>query len=249
MARQKIIILSDLQIPYHDPLSVSKVIRLIKEVKPTQLWCVGDELDAPEPSRWNKGMEGEYQQTLQDSIDWTHDIMADFRAALGRNKPFIIQRSNHTDRVETYIRKYAPAFAPLRSLKVENLLGYSDLGITYLHKMKEIVPGWVMAHGDEGRMSGVPGATALKLAQQVGKSVVCGHTHRLGLQHHTTGLNGKTSTLYGLEVGHMMDMKQASYLTSGVANWQQGVGMLVENKQGRFVPYTVPIINGEIQLP
>ena len=46
-----------------------------------------------------------------------------------------------------------------------------------------------------------------------------------------------------------MDMKQASYLTSGVANWQQGVGMLVENKQGRFVPYTVPIINGEIQLP
>ena len=106
-----------------------------------------------------------------------------------------------------------------------------------------------MAHGDEGRMSGVPGATALKLAQQVGKSVVCGHTHRLGLQHHTTGLNGKTSTLYGLEVGHMMDMKQASYLTSGVANWQQGVGMLVENKQGRFVPYTVPIINGEIQLP
>jgi len=194
-------------------------------------------------------MEGEYQQTLQDSIDWTHDIMADFRAALGRNKPFIIQRSNHTDLVETYIRKYAPAFAPLRSLKVENLLGYSDLGITYLHKMKEIVPGWVMAHGDEGRMSNVPGATALKLAQQVGKSVVCGHTHRLGLQHHTTGLNGKTSTLYGLEVGHMMDMKQASYLTSGVANWQQGVGMLVENKQGRFVPYTVPIINGEIQLP
>ena len=222
---------------------------LIRDIKPAQLWCVGDELDAPEPSRWNKGMEGEYANTLQDSIDKTKEIMHSFRLALGKGKPFIIQRSNHTDRVETYIRKYAPAFAPLRDLQVENLLGYNDLGITYLHKMKEIVPGWVMAHGDEGRMSGIPGQTALKLAMQVGKSVVCGHTHRLGLGHHTVGLNGKTSSIYGLEVGHMMDMKKASYLMTGTANWHQGLGMLVPNKAGKYVPYTIPIMNGQVQLP
>jgi hypothetical protein len=247
--RERIVILSDLQIPYQSEQNLKATYNFIRSYKPTQLWCVGDELDAPEPSRWNKGMEGEYASTLQDSIDFTQNIMARFRQELGRNKPFIIQRSNHTDRIETYIRKYAPAFAPLRSLKVENLLGYSSMGITYLHKMKEIVPGWVMAHGDEGRMSSIPGSTALKLAQQLGKSVVCGHTHRLGIQHNTTGLNGKTNTLYGMEVGHLMDIKQASYLTSGVANWQPGIGLLVENKQGKFIPYTVPITNGEICLP
>lgn len=193
-------------------------------------------------------MKGEYEDTLQDSIDLTHDIMADLRAALGRNKPFIIQRSNHTDRIETYIRKNAPAFAPLRSLRVEQLLGYSDLGITYLHKMKELVPGWVMAHGDEASLSRTPGTTALGLAKKIGKSVVCGHTHRLALQHDTTGLNGKTKTLFGLEVGHLMDIKQASYLTSGIANWQQGIGLLVE-KNNKYTPYAVPIINGEIVLP
>lgn len=246
--RERIVILSDLQIPYHDEHAVKKMTAFIKAYRPTQLWCVGDELDAPEPSRWNAGMKGEYEDTLQDSIDWTYDIMADFRSALGRNKPFIIQRSNHTDRIETYIRKNAPAFAPLRELKVENLLGYSSLGITYLHKMKELVPGWVMAHGDESSLSRIPGSTALGLAKKLGKSVVCGHTHRIGLQHDTTGLNGKTKTIYGLEVGHLMDMKQASYLTAGVANWQQGFGLLVE-KNGKFIPYAVPIVNGEIQLP
>ena len=245
---RRVVVLSDLQIPYHDPVALKKVISFIKWYRPNELWCVGDELDAPEPSRWNKGMAGEYAPTLQDSIDQTYNIMADFRDALGRNKPFIIQRSNHTDRIQTYIRKYAPAFGSLESLKIEELLGYSSLGIQYLHRFKELLPGWVMAHGDEGRSVQVPGSTAMSLAKKLGKSVVCGHTHKLGLQHETTGLYGKNRTVYGLEVGHLMDMRQASYLTSGIANWQQGIGILVE-KNRKVTPYTVPLVDGDILLP
>lgn len=209
---------------------------------------MGDELDAPEPSRWNKGMAGEYAPTLQDSIDLTYNIMADFRDALGRNKPFIIQRSNHTDRIQTYIRKYAPAFGSLDSLKIEELLGYDSLNIQYLHKFKELLPGWIMAHGDEGRSIQTPGSTAMNLARKLGKSVVCGHTHKLGVQHETTGLYGKNKTIYGLEVGNLMDIKQASYLSSGVANWQQGIGILVQ-KGRNVIPYAVPVVNGNILLP
>jgi len=246
--QQRVVVLSDLQIPYHDEAAIKRVISFIKWYKPTQLWCVGDELDAPEPSRWNKGMAGEYATTLQDSIDMTYNVMADFRNALGRTKPFIIQRSNHTDRIQTYIRKYAPAFNSLESLQIEKLLGYDDLNIQYLHRFKELLPGWVMAHGDEGRAIQVPGSTALSLAKKLGKSVVCGHTHKLGLQHETTGLYGKNRTQFGLEVGHLMDIKQASYLTTGVANWQQGIGILVE-KNRKVTPYAVPIIDGDIRLP
>jgi predicted phosphodiesterase len=246
--QQRVVVLSDLQIPYHDEAAVKRVVSFIKWYKPTQLWCVGDELDAPEPSRWNKGMAGEYATTLQDSIDMTYNVMADFRDALGRTKPFIIQRSNHTDRIQTYIRKYAPAFNSLESLQIEKLLGYNDLNIQYLHRFKELLPGWVMAHGDEGRAIQVPGSTAMSLAKKLGKSVVCGHTHKLGLQHETTGLYGKNRTQFGLEVGHLMDIKQASYLTTGVANWQQGIGILVE-KNRKVTPYAVPIIDGDIRLP
>jgi hypothetical protein len=193
-------------------------------------------------------MAGEYAPTLQDSIDLTYNIMADFRDALGRNKPFIIQRSNHTDRIQTYIRKYAPAFGSLESLKIEELLGYDSLNIQYLHKFKELLPGWVMAHGDEGRSIQTPGSTAMNLARKLGKSVVCGHTHKLGVQHETTGLYGKNKTIYGLEVGNLMDIKQASYLSSGVANWQQGIGILIQ-KGRNVIPYSVPIVNGDILLP
>jgi UDP-2,3-diacylglucosamine pyrophosphatase LpxH len=245
---KRIVVLSDLQIPYQDNRAVTATIEFIADYKPDELWCVGDELDAPEPSRWNKGMLGEYADTLQDSIDLTNQIMSDYKQALGKNKPFYVQRSNHTDRIDTYIRKFAPAFSSLTSLKIEELLGYKKLGITYLHKMQELLPGWVMAHGDEGSLNRAPGATALNLAKRLGKSVVCGHTHRVGLQHETTGFYGKTNTLYGLEVGHMMDMSQASYLTSGSANWQQGIGILVQ-KNNKVTPFAVPIVNGEVIIP
>ena len=246
---KRVVVLSDLQIPYQDEKAVAATLELIKDYKPDELWCVGDELDAPEPSRWNKGMAGEYATTLQNSIDLTNEIMSEYRKALGKGKPFYIQRSNHTDRIDTYIRKYAPAFSSLDSLKIEELLGYSALGITYLHRMHELMPGWVMAHGDEGALNRAPGATALNLGKSIGKSVVCGHTHRTGLQHETRGFYGKTQTIFGLEVGHMMDMSQASYLTSGNANWHQGVGILVQDNRNKVTPYAIPIINGAINLP
>ena len=45
-----------------------------------------------------------------------------------------------------------------------------------------------------------------------------------------------------------MDIKQASYLTSGIANWQQGIGILIEHNR-KVTPYAVPIVKGEILLP
>jgi predicted phosphodiesterase len=245
---KRVVVLSDLQIPYQDNKAVNNVIEFIADYKPDELWCVGDELDAPEPSRWNKGMAGEYAGTLQKGIDMTTEIISEFKKALGK-KPFYMQRSNHTDRIDTYIRKNAPAFSSLKALEIEELLGYKKLGVTYLHQMHELLPGWVMAHGDEGVLNRVPGGTALSLAKRFGKSVVCGHTHRTGLQHDTVGMYGKTSTLWGLEVGHMMDMKQATYLKSGTANWQQGIGILVQDNRNKVIPYAVPIVNGEVCLP
>jgi hypothetical protein len=45
-----------------------------------------------------------------------------------------------------------------------------------------------------------------------------------------------------------MDVKQASYLTSGSANWQHGIGILVENNN-KVTPFAVPIVNGEVIIP
>lgn len=237
-----VVVLSDLQIPYHDPKFVSAVQEFVADYQPDELFCVGDELDAPEPSRWTKGTAGEYAGTLQKGIDKTHKIMAGFKEALG-DRPFHVQRSNHTDRIENYVSRYAPALSSLRDLEYETLLGYNELGIKYHERIYNFAPGWAMAHGDEGSLSRIAGSTALSLARRTGLSIVCGHTHRLGIQHENTAVNGKvTGRLFGMEVGHMMDLSKAAYLKSGGANWQAGFGILHIDR-GNVTPSVVPMIN------
>lgn len=232
----------DMQVPDHDMKAIESLYRFIEAVKPDGLIVVGDELDAPEPSRWNKGYAGEYSGTLQKGIDTCHDILAGFRTALG-DGPIHLMRSNHGERVRTYVSRYGPALASLRCLDYSTLLGFDDLDITYHERPFEFAPGWLLAHGDEGSLIQTAGGTALGLAKKWGKSVVCGHTHRAGLQHQHLAVNAKvTSHLFGMEVGHLMRMDKAGYLKAGSANWQQAFGVLrVEGKTVQ--PELVPIFN------
>jgi predicted phosphodiesterase len=244
---KRIVVLSDMQIPYHDKRSVENVIQFVKDYQPDQLLCVGDEADSPEPSRWNKGSAGEFAGTLQSGLDATAEIMRRFKEALG-DKEFHVMRSNHGDRVQTYVNRYAPALSSLRDLQYERLLNYDKNEITYHDRIWSFAPGWVMAHGDEGSLNRTAGGTAMALARKVNASVVCGHTHRIGIQHEHSGFNGKISRrLYGVEVGHLMDLGKASYLSSGAANWQQGIGLFyVDGKS--VTPSVIPITGGKFTV-
>ena len=90
----------------------------------------------------------------------------------------------------------------------------------------DIAPGWIMMHGDQGNVQPTAGATALGLTKRSGMSVVCGHTHRAGLTHYTQAVDGKIRTTYGMEVGHMMDLRHAKYIKGGLFTWAQAFGIL-----------------------
>jgi len=239
---KRVIVLSDIQAPLHDVKAVAAVQRFTSEWEPDELYCVGDEADMTEPARWSKGTFTEYAGTFQKSVDSAQRVMLGFREALG-DKPFHTMRSNHGDRLQHYISKYAPALGSLRSLEYEVLLGYREADIQYHDRIWQFAPGWALAHGDESGLVRTAGGTALSLARRIGLSVVCGHTHRAGIQHENTGVNGKlTSTLHGVEVGNLMDLSKASYLKTGGANWQQAFGLLYIDK-GKVTPVVVPIHN------
>lgn len=243
---KRIVVIPDMQIPSHDPKAVAAVQRFVKDYEPDMLLCVGDEADSPEPSQWAKGFAEEYGGTLQAGLDTTAKIMRQFKEAIG-DKPFHTMRSNHGDRINKYINKYAPALSSLRALDYETLLSYKQNGITYHTEPYEFAPGFVLAHGDEGGLVQTAGGTALSLARKWGVSVVCGHTHKLGLQHDHDAFNGLTRRyIFGIEVGHLMQYGNgengASYLRGGYGNWQQGFGIIAV-KGTKVAPVPIPIIN------
>lgn len=228
------VIISDLQVPYHDQRAVDVVANHIDDYGYDGMLNVGDEGDSPEPSRWNRGSAGEYAGTFEAGLLETQRVMLQLSDALGPMRPHHVMRSNHADRIQTYVNRYAPALAGLTPLTWEKLIGYQtpsslngvELDLAYHRKPWQFAKGWVLAHGDEGSLSQVAGSTAMGMARKWGLSVVCGHTHRAGMQHQHRTLNGTMiQPLFGVEVGHLMDMKKAGYLKANSANWQQAIAV------------------------
>lgn len=243
MTAHRTLILSDSQFGSEDrKLHRLLVNEVIPDTDPDHLVHVGDFLDCHAPARWSKGTADEFAATLQVEVDravnWLHSVRAVY------DGPFTIKEGNHDLRIDTYLRTQAPALASLRALRIEELLDLRALNIRYERNPFRVAPGWVVAHGHEGTISRMAGQTAMGLARKFGVSVVCGHTHRLGLAHETAGYNGSQNALWGMEVGHAMDIRKAAYLEGGSASWQQGFGML-ERVGNRVWPRIYPVIRGE----
>jgi hypothetical protein len=221
---KKIVIVSDMQIPYHDPVAIRNVVAFIKRFKPDQVITIGDEIDLPQVSRWTEGTPGWYEQTLASDRDATVEILWDLQVT-------DMIRSNHTDRLYNVIMKKIPAFLALPELKFEKFMKLDELGIKFHRKPLEFAPDWIAIHGDEGSVKPTPGLTALEAARRHGKSVVCGHTHRAGQSAFTEASGGVLGrVLRGVEVGNLMDFKKAGY-TKGVANWQQAFAVFYVDKK------------------
>ncbi|MBD0739858.1 hypothetical protein BGM09_10560 [Streptomyces sp. CBMA29] len=149
---------------------------------------------------------------------------------------------NHDERPRKYLESRAPALAAEdKFYRFENLLEFGKYGIAKLPPYYPFAPGWVAIHGHESPgLNQVAGRTAAMKAKKAGVSVVMGHTHRLAISPETTGFNGKLKTIYGFEVGHLMDVRKAGYLKNGPANWQKGFGLFYVGKYAA-TPQAIPV--------
>jgi hypothetical protein len=229
---KRIVVISDLQVPFHDERAVRNVGAFIRKWRPDDVLCVGDELDFQTISRWSSGRD-EWSGTIGRDRDVAQRVLYELQINH-------IVRSNHTDRLYKSLATRLPGLIGLPELEYENFMGFKTLGIKFHRKPYEISPDWIMVHGDEQAINHNAGLTALTAARRHGKSVVCGHTHRLGVSAFSEASGGKLGrVLRGLEVGHLMDETQAHY-TRGVFNWQKGFGLLYVDRKG-VTPVAVPI--------
>jgi predicted phosphodiesterase len=233
MTKQRYLVISDLQIPYHHEQAVKNLIKLVNREKFDLVLNTGDELDMQSQSKWAKGTHLEYEGQLDADRSLAQNILWDLKTT-------DITRSNHTDRLYHTLVRGAPSLIGLPELEYARFMDFAGLGIRFHKKPFEFHRGWVLVHGDEGSMNQNAGLTALGLAKKFGKSVVCGHTHRAGISAYTEGLGASYRTLWGVEAGNVMDKKKASYLKAGAANWQMSVAV-IETHGDRVSTMLVPI--------
>jgi predicted phosphodiesterase len=216
---KRILIIPDLQIPYHDEAVVRNVIRFSKTFKADQTVTLGDEMDMQELGRWSEGKADWFAQTLDENRNLTVDILWE----LGVTDMI---RSNHTDRLYNQISSKIPALGSLPELRFERFLKMDELGIKFWRDDMPIAPNWIAVHGDHTPIKPQGGLSALEGARRRGKNVISGHTHRAGRSAFTEATGGRVGrVLQGVEAGHLMDTRKASY-TKGVMNWQQAFAIM-----------------------
>ena len=231
---QRIAFVPDLQVPYHSELMVNSMARFLAKWKPHRTIQIGDEIDLPQLRNGASNLE-EAMGDIDQERSWTQEILEQ----LGVTD---VLGSNHGARVYKSMMNRLPAFTKLPEMAYHRFMGYDKMGIQYHPQGLAFTPGWVAIHGDSVPLSNKPGQTALNGAIRLGKSVVCGHTHRLGISAVSEAYRGHYSRiLWGVEVGNLVDLSSGGMgYTKGYANWQPGftVGYLDGKK---FYPINVPM--------
>lgn len=239
------LIVPDLQVPLHDHRFVEKLISVAETLKPDKLFYIGDLTDSTEVGQWVKGKSGEFSGQLQKAFDDVAEIVTAFRDATGWDCQHTLVDSNHDERVKKYVADGAPALSSLRCLDLEELIGLTYASVSYERGPVAVDPHTVAVHGHERPYSSVPGKYGLERVREYGKNVVYGHTHQALLVSNATGYGAKLRNRWAMNVGHAMNVKGASYLKDGFANWSQAFGIvrwdgrrsypeLVQAVEGRF---------------
>ena len=72
---KKIVILSDLQVPFEDVHVTRNIAKFLQTFKPDQTVTIGDEIDFQTISKWSEGTPEAYSQTLGNDRDRCVDLL------------------------------------------------------------------------------------------------------------------------------------------------------------------------------
>jgi len=176
----RIIIVNDLQRPFHDQVTLTAIEAFWDDFKPHVEVFNGDIADFYEVSKFDRNPSRRFH--LQDELDDSHSWLEQ-RANKnpGARKVFI--EGNHEDRLRRWLWRYGKDLALLRSLEVPQLLGLKELGFGYLpYKSVLDFLGYRIEHGYKTSASkAYPVNVSRYMAIATGSSGLCGHTHRFSI--------------------------------------------------------------------
>ena len=226
------VILSDIHGPYVQQEAFKAVLNFIRDFKPTHIDLLGDITDFFDISRYTK--DPIRKMFLGREVAFTIDvILAELRAAAPKAQITWVA-GNHEDRFTSYLANKAPELASLPSLDMRSLFETEKLRIIYTTSAIEL-GDTVLTHGHMARKGS--GATARAMLDTYGRSVLHGHTHRMGAIYKTSN----RKTFMAFENGCLCKF-DVPFIKDSTADWQHGfsVAWLYGDGKFRFEQISIP---------
>ena len=203
------------------PLSPIKAAfrRVAQELQPDAIVFNGDLIDGTRISK-HPALRAQNPPKPLDEIIAASDFLLSLPEAAHR----VVTMSNHDVRVDHYIANQAPELADMMPRLVDRL------------------PGWTMAYSavvnDETEIRHETGSGGIHVrhnnATRVGRTIVTGHTHQLGVSPVYT----RHGTHYGIECGMLSHPHEPmfEYTWGRPTRWQPGFVVLTYDDEGALMP-------------
>lgn len=246
----RVVILSDLQIPFEDPAAVNQALDVIRSVQPDLLILNGDIIDCYLESSFTKKMKPAKLKDVAGQTFWRSQKFMESIAAVPRK---IWMGGNHEERWALQISRenerggLSPISLALIAsrkdqldisdfhgsfAKIYNMADYGVEYYPYSHRLYLVERNLIVTHGKY--VSRHSGQSAKRTFEWLGTSCLVGHTHRLG--NHLVTLDG---VQYGAWENGCLCQLEPEYDDS--PNWQQGFSVVKINGP-EFHVIQVPII-------
>lgn len=237
---------SDFHEPFSEPKLVDLFLQWVSEEKPDEGIIGGDLMDFPEQSRHRH--KPEWAATAQQCVNSGYNLLVRLRVA-SKDTNLVFIPGNHDERIRNRVIDFNQDLCTVRPADkhdepnmrsiwdIRNLLHLDELEISFIDPKgtyeyasyqigRELAAthGWLVA-----RQSGKSAANHL---DELGHSVIHGHTHRLGSHFKTIyNADGTTRLLQAWEAGCMCQLKKGLGY-SRAANWQQSFLTYSVNEEG-----------------
>lgn len=214
----KVFVISDTHFPFHSKKGYKKLLKLIREERPTHVVQIGDLLDQYVFSRYTRKMEITPENDIVKGLKFAKQMWKDIKKIVPRAKCYQLL-GNHDIRISKRIAEQLPELSGFFSQK--NLYKFpgvwvanSDRSFLTLFGVK-YVHGWLSKSIDHARHFNAP--------------TVHGHRHRPTIEVDRPGL-------WSMDVGFTANEKSAplQYTMSKLTKWTMACG-IVENGQPRLI--------------
>lgn len=218
--KRKILVISDVHVPYHDSMAVAKALEKGAQAGVDTCIILGDLLDFHKVSRYRKDRDA---LEIEDELGMAKDLLR--LMVMDYKWDYYFIPGNHEDRLGAYIADNAPALGGLPGLELGELLELKSMGITY-------VPGGFIHCGDISflhghELHGLGGLDpARKLFNKMKRSAICGHLHRPDSFYTRDGAGNLLQTHVVGHLGH----KYPEFMPRN--DWQHGCAIVEVPKSG-----------------
>lgn len=234
---KRILVLSDIHIPYHSIEAITAALDYAKAEKPDAILLNGDTIDFFRLSRFCKEPE---------KRSFAHELAAfkQFFEILGRefSAKIYMKLGNHEERYNHYLWMKAGELAGVEEFKLEEIIKARAEGIEVIGDKRIIHAGELnIVHGHEfggSIFSPVNIARGLFLRAKV--SAMQGHNHQTS-EHTETNMNGKITTTWSL--GCLCEL-HPEYLP--INKWNHGFAIVDIADNGEFEVRNKRIFKGKV---